>query len=62
MCSSDLTIADGSYPLSSPVQVVIRRDAKPGSGAVRLRDWLLSAPGQQLIRDSGYVPLSKPAP
>ncbi|HOS43737.1 MAG TPA: substrate-binding domain-containing protein, partial [Armatimonadota bacterium] len=51
------SIADGSYPLVEPVYAVIRADAKEGSPERRLRDWLLSPNGQQLIRQSGYIPI-----
>ncbi len=51
------SIADGSYPLVEPVYAVIRGDAAPDSPERRLRDWLLSSNGQQLIRQSGYIPM-----
>lgn len=49
------TIGNRTYPLTAPVQVVVRRDAK--GPTLRLRDWLLGAEGQKLIAESGYVPL-----
>lgn len=51
------TIADRSYPLVAAVQLVTRRGLAPTSPTARLRDWLLSPDGQQLVADSGYVPL-----
>lgn len=52
------TIADNSYPLVAPVYVVTRGDVAAGAPAALLRDWLLSAPGQQVVKQSGYVPLN----
>jgi phosphate transport system substrate-binding protein len=52
------TIKDRSYPLVSEVYVVIRDESKPESYPVTLlRDWLLSPPGQSVVRRSGYVPI-----
>ena len=59
---SRASIADGSYPFASPVLCVTRADAKPTSGAVQLRDWLLSGEGQQLVAQSGYVPAPHATP
>ncbi len=53
---SRTSIGDGSYPFVAPVLCITRTDAKPSSSAVQLRDWLLSAEGQQLVAQSGYVP------
>lgn len=50
-------IADRSYPLSAEVYVVVRRDLPAGSSARVLRDWLLSAEGQAVVEESGYVPV-----
>jgi phosphate transport system substrate-binding protein len=50
------------YPLATEVFVATRRDAAPGSAPVRLRDWLLSPAGQQVVADSGYVPLPAAQP
>jgi phosphate transport system substrate-binding protein len=52
------TIQAGEYPYVTSVYAVIRRDAGGDSGAVKIRDWLLSSKGQGVIRESGYVPLS----
>jgi len=52
------TIQAGQYPYVTSVYAVIRRDAGEDSGAVKIRDWLLSSEGQEVIRESGYVPLS----
>jgi ABC-type phosphate transport system substrate-binding protein len=51
------TIADGSYSLATKVYVVIREGTPAGSTAVMLRDWLLTAEGQVLVAESGYVPV-----
>lgn len=51
------TIASRKYPFVSEVFVVTRGDLPPTAPARRLRDWLLSAEGQAVVRESGYVPL-----
>ena len=52
---SRASIADGSYPLVAPVYLVTRGDLAPDAPAARLRDWLLSAPGQSVVEQSGYI-------
>lgn len=51
------TIASGRYPLVTFVYLAHRADLPPGSAAARLRDWLLTPPGQAVVAESGYVPL-----
>jgi phosphate transport system substrate-binding protein len=46
---------DGSYPLTSAYYVVIRSDEPTGSPARRLRDFLLSNTGRQVIELAGYT-------
>jgi len=53
-------IADLSYPLTAPVYVVVRGDLPAGSAARYLRDWLLSAEGQAVVNESGYVSVQSP--
>ena len=53
---SDETIADQTYPLLNPFYVAIRADEPEGSPARRLRDWLLTEEGMQVIADAGYIP------
>lgn len=53
------TIANGRYPLTTEVYVVVREDEATDSTAVQLRDWLLSDKGWYPIQESGYVPLPK---
>ena len=55
---SRATIAQEKYPLVSPVYIVTRGDLKPDAPAAILRAWLLSAAGQELVEQSGYVPLA----
>lgn len=54
------TIANGKYPLASPVYAVCRESEPADSPARKLLAWLLSDEGQAVIRESGYLPL-KPA-
>jgi phosphate transport system substrate-binding protein len=52
-------IADRSYPLTTEVYAVIRAGMPDDHGAVLLRDWLLSAEGQAVVEESGYVPVGQ---
>jgi phosphate transport system substrate-binding protein len=51
------TIADQSYPLTAEVYVVVRATSPSNSPEVLLRDWLLTADGQNTVYWSGYVPI-----
>jgi phosphate transport system substrate-binding protein len=51
------TIRNGTYPFVTEVYAVVRKDAAPDSAAVRLRNWLLTPEGQDVVKESGYVPL-----
>ena len=55
---SRATIAAGTYPLVTEVYVVTRKDLKPGHPAAKLRDWLLTAEGQKIVAETGYVPIT----
>jgi phosphate transport system substrate-binding protein len=46
---------DGSYPLTSAYYAVIRSDEPVGSPARKLRDFLLSDTGRQVIELAGYT-------
>ncbi len=50
---SAATIRDGRYPLSRPLYLVT--DGAPAGAAKELIDYLLSAPGQALVRKHGYL-------
>jgi phosphate transport system substrate-binding protein len=52
------SIRERKYPYISDVLVVTRKNIDAKSPAKRLRDWLLSAEGQAIVRESGYVPLA----
>jgi phosphate transport system substrate-binding protein len=43
------------YPFTTEVYLVVRADLPPKSIARRLQDWLLSAAGQEMVAQSGYV-------
>jgi len=45
------------YPYTAEVYVVIRNDLDPESNSYKLRDWLLGSDGQEVVKESGYVPL-----
>ncbi len=50
------TIRDRKYPYTCEVFVVTRKGLAPDAPARKLRDWLRSAEGQAVVRESGYVP------
>jgi phosphate transport system substrate-binding protein len=52
-------IADRSYPLTTEVYAVIRKGMRNDHSGVLLRDWLLSANGQAVVKESGYVPVER---
>ena len=54
---SNDTIRDGAYPYVNEFYAVIRKDAPEDSPARLLFDWLTSEGGQELIADTGYVPV-----
>ncbi len=51
----ELTIQQGDYPFATAYQVVIRADEPTDSPARRLRDFLLSEAGQDLVEMAGYI-------
>ena len=51
------TIASREYPLVTEVYAAVRENMPAGSRAVMLRDWLLTEQGQDVVRESGYVPI-----
>lgn len=51
------TISSGDYPLVTEVYAVLADSAPQTSSSRLLRDWLMTAPGQELVSRSGYVPL-----
>lgn len=52
------TIASRKYPLTTEVYVVTRKNLDPKSPAAKIRDWLLSSAGQEIVRQSGYIPVN----
>jgi phosphate transport system substrate-binding protein len=57
------TIRTRRYPFVTEVYAVIRRDLPADAPARRLRDWMLSASGQQVVAETGYVPAQEtPSP
>ncbi len=53
------TIRQRKYPYTAEVFAVTRKGIDPHAPAARLRNWLLSAEGQSVVRESGYVPLTR---
>jgi phosphate transport system substrate-binding protein len=51
------TLANGAYPLTTEVYAVLRGNLRASHPARQLLAWLLSAEGQAIIAESGYVPL-----
>jgi len=46
------------YPYTTEVYAVLRSDSPSNSLAARLRDWLLTPQGQELVAQSGYAPFT----
>lgn len=57
---STQTIYDGSYQLTNAFYAVIRTDEPEDSNARKIFDWLTGEDGQQLVLDTGYVPVQMP--
>ena len=51
------TVLDGSYPLSRPLNMIT--DGQPSGVFKAYIDWILSADGQKIVADQGFVPLTK---
>jgi phosphate transport system substrate-binding protein len=51
------TIASGEYPFTAPVYAAHRHGEAADSPAMKVVQWLLSAEGQSVVRESGYVPV-----
>ena len=54
---TDESIRDGSYPLSDYNYLVLRADEPEDSPARRLAAFVVSADGQQMVSDAGFLPL-----
>ena len=52
------TIHDQTYPYTTKVYVVTRNDLDPESPAYKIRDLILNENGQEIVKESGYVPIS----
>ncbi len=55
--SSVETVLDGSYPLSRPLNMI--SNGEPAGAAKAYIDWILSADGQKIVADQGFVPLAQ---
>jgi phosphate transport system substrate-binding protein len=53
------SIKNREYPFTSEVYAVVRAASSPSSLEMRLRDWLLTPSGQDLVAQSGYAPYSE---
>jgi phosphate transport system substrate-binding protein len=49
------SIQSRQYPFTTGVYTVVRADSPPTHVAGRLRDWLLTKVGQEVVERSGYV-------
>ena len=52
------TIKDGSYPIQTAYYIVIWKDEPQDSNTRKLRDAMLSARGQDVAKEAGYVPVN----
>lgn len=50
-------ISNMAYKYIAEVYAVIRSNLNPESNAYKLRDWLLGIEGQEVVKESGYVPI-----
>lgn len=57
---TESNVLDGSYPMDKQLAFVIDDDL--GELGEEFIDFVFSAAGQEIIRDSGYIPLAKGAP
>lgn len=55
------TIRARRYPFVTDVHVVVRRGLAADHPALRLRDWMLGPKGQEIVAESGYVPIREPS-
>ena len=53
------SIKNWEYPYTSEVFAVVRAGSSPSTLAIRLRDWLLTPQGQELVAKSGYATYSE---
>jgi phosphate transport system substrate-binding protein len=51
------TATDGTYPIARPLYLYTR--GAPTAPVQAFIDWTLSAPGQKVLQDIGYVPVPK---
>ncbi len=54
---SPKNIQEGRYPFVSEVVVAWLDELPAGSAVEVVRNWMVSDEGQQVVRESGYVPL-----
>ncbi len=55
--ASVATVTDGSYLLSRPLNMI--SNGAPKAIAKAYVDWILSAAGQKIVKDQGFVPVTK---
>jgi len=53
-------VKDGSYKIARPFNIIL--SAKAGDAAKAFVDFILSADGQKVVTDHGYVSVGEPAP
>ncbi len=53
---SEKSVRDHSYPIAR--QLYVYTDGEPTGDLKTYLDWCLSAAGQQIVREAGYIPLS----
>ena len=54
-------VADGEYPLTTPLYVLTRADLGADRPLYKLRQWLGSMNGQKALAEAGYMPTSSEA-
>lgn len=54
---SKSTISNNTYPYVSEIYVAVRSDIDKSSNAYKLFEYLITASGQKVVKESGYVPI-----
>ena len=51
------TISNNTYPYVSEIYAALRSDIDKSSNAYKLFEYLITASGQKVVKESGYVPI-----
>lgn len=54
---SKSTISNNTYPYVLEIYAAVRSDIDRSSNAYKLFEYLITASGQKVVKESGYVPI-----